>query len=165
MKIPEWSLMVNWANIQNEVESVIGLVPDQASIEEAIAMLENDFNSDQIYAMEAEELEQALTNRILKIMRKTRAKDIRVAKKQQKEQKETKETSPFGDVDVKILGPFGQGGSLKDLKEMGLDVDPEMMKNITDSIFKNMFGSKPKKKKSDDDDTPEDDDPGASFYM
>lgn len=158
IKIPEWSLMINWANIQNQVESVIGIVPDQVSIEMAIEMLQNDMKEEEIYQMEAEDLEQALVNRLLKILRKNKSKEIKLVKKEQKVKQEVR-TDPK--VDVQVFGPFGNMGSLKD---MGLDIDPEMMKNITDQVFGQMMGKKPKKKRDEDEDE-EEDDPGASFYM
>jgi hypothetical protein len=158
-RIPEWSLMINWANIQNAIENELGLIPDQASIEAAIYMLQNDMPEEQIYQLEAEELEEQLVSRLLKILRKSRAKDIKRVRKDQKEkQDEGNDKQP--NMDVQIFGPLGNMGNLKD---MGLDIDPKVLKSFTDSLLGSMF--KKQKKKDKDDEDEEEDDPGSSFYM
>jgi hypothetical protein len=155
--------MVNWARIVDEVESVTSLLPEQAEIEAALNMIEAESSEDELFTLEAEEIEQQVITRLLKIIRKNRSKDIKRAKQQKdKDVKDDKESSQPNNVDVQVFGPFGNMGNLKD---MGFDIDPKMMENISKGIMDNLFGKKTKKKDHDSDDDPDDDeDRGASFY-
>ncbi len=153
---------MNWAHVISECESVTGLTPSQSEIESALQLVEDDMTEDELLTKEAEELEENIVTRLLKVIRKNRGKDIKKAKTQ-KESEPNQDQNP-GNVDVQIFGPFG---NMQNLKDMGFEIDPEMMKNITKGLMDNMFSkksSKKKKKDDDDEDEDEDEDRSSSFY-
>ncbi len=151
-------MMVNWANIQNEVREVTMLTIDQASIEDAINSIEKEYTQDELFLKEADDLEQLLIQSLIKDLQKNRGREIKRRQLiKEKSNRQNKMPPPGTKVGVKVL-PFG---NLKDLKDMG--VDPEMMEQISKSMMEQLFGKRPKKKDKDDDD--DDEDPGASFYM
>jgi hypothetical protein len=149
--------MVNWAIIQEQIESITHISPDPESIEESLDNIEKSIPEEELFGKEAEDLEQLLITQLLKILRKRRGREI---KKKQSEKARTIKAQPTQNkVDgVHIMGPFGNMGNLKDM-----NLDPKMMDQISKGIMDQLFGKKKKKKDSEDDD--EEDDPGASFYM
>lgn len=160
-----WTMAINWARIIGECESVTGLTPSQQDIEAALDMIEKEATETELYTLEVEDTEQMIITRLLKIIRKNRGKDIKKVKPQK--EPESKPSGLPDNVDVQFFGPFGNK-SLKDLKDMGFEIDPAMMDGLTKNIMDQML--KKKKKQSDEDDDEDekkksgDDDPGASFY-
>jgi hypothetical protein len=167
-KMPDrnWTMAINWARIIGECESVTGLTPSQQDIEAALDMVEKEVPENELYSSEVEDTEQAIITRLLKVIRRNRGKDIKKVKPQK--EPEAKPAGLPDNMDVQFFGPFGNG-SLKDLKDMGFEIDPAMMEGLTKSIMDGMLGKKKKKKPDDEENEDEkkksdDDDPGASFY-
>lgn len=160
-RIGTWTLALNWGIIQDQVESVLGIAADQESIEEALDNVEKDYQETELLEKDAEELEQLLVNRLLKILRKKRGKEIKkqeeLRKRSQKEEDDLKNMK----VGIQIFDPT-TGGELKDLKD--LDIDPEVFKQISKGLMDNMFGQKKSKRKDSSEDD-KDEDPGSSFYL
>lgn len=149
--------MVNWANIQNNIVTKTSITPDQANIEEAITQIEKAQSEDQLFLMEAEELEKLLVDYLTKLLFKNRGKEIKKKlANREKEERQKQQNVQDSKVGVQIM-PFG---NMKDMKDLGLD--PEMMEQISKSMMDQLFGKRSKKKDDDDED---DEDPGASFYM
>ncbi|MBA7577199.1 hypothetical protein ES708_19045 [subsurface metagenome] len=153
-----WAV-VNWAEVHKKVQSKVFLMPDQASIEEAITSIESAYTEAELFLKEATDLEFLLVEKLLKILRKSHSKEIkrRKAKKERehKVHQMKKREMEKAKVGIQFMGPNGPA----DLKDMGLD--PEMMDMIQKGIKEQLFGKKKKK----DDDADEDEDPGASFYL
>ena len=146
--------MVNWGIVQDLIESSIGIIPDQISIEEALESIEKEHSEDELYLIEAKTLEKLLIQRLTKVLYKNRGKEIIKKKKAMKGRQ--KSVDPNSRMGVKVL-PMG---SIDDLKKMGMD--PEMMEQFSKSLMDQLFRKRKKKDKEEDDD---DEDPGASFYM
>jgi hypothetical protein len=154
-----WTLAVNWAHVISECESVTGLTPSQTEIESALQLVEAEMDENELLSKEADELEEIIITRVLKMIRKNRGKEIKKAKPQKEENKA--DENP-GNMDVQIFGPFG---NMQNLKDMGFDLDPEVMKSITKGIMDNMFGKKStKKKKKDGEEDDDEEDRSSSFY-
>lgn len=146
--------MINWGIVQDQIESAIGINPDQISIEEALEVIEKEYSDDNLFLLEANALEQTLIQRLTKILYKNRSKEI---KKKKAMKARTKDSNPKSRMGVQVL-PMG---SLDDMKKMGMD--PELMEQFSKSLMDQLFGQRKKKKDKEDDD--EDEEPGASFYM
>ncbi|MHA1522078.1 MAG: hypothetical protein ACTSRK_18025 [Promethearchaeota archaeon] len=114
----------------------------------------------QLFLMEANELENLLIGTIVELLQRRHGKDIKkniaIRERGRKAKAQQMKNTPF---DVKVV-PFGKMG---DLKDMGIDMDPETMEKLSNSLMEQLFGKKKKKKDKDDED--DDDDPGASFYL
>jgi len=147
--------MVNWGIVQDLIESSIGIIPDQISIEEALESIEKEHSEDELYLIEAKTLEKLLIQRLTKVLYKNRGKEIIKKKKAMKER--AKVQNPNSRMGVQVL-PMG---SIDDLKKMGMD--PEMMNQFSKSLMDQLFRKRKKKDKEEDED--DDEDPGASFYM
>jgi hypothetical protein len=156
-----WAI-INWAIIQEKVETATAMIPDQNSIEQAIDEIETDFSEEDLFLKEAKEVEELLITKLIGIMHKTNGKEIKRRITQRERDRKTKEQEGSENkVGVQIM-PFG--GNLNDLKDLGLD--PEMLEKLSKSVMDQLFGQKRKKKSNnDDDDDDEEDDPGESFYM
>ncbi len=147
--------MINWGIVQDQIESTIGINPDQISIEEALESIEKEYSEDKLFLFEAKALEQILIQRLIKILYKTRGKEI---KKKKALKVRTKNPNPKSRMGVQVF-PMG---SLDDMKKMGMD--PEMLEQFSKSLMDQMFKQR-KKKKDDNEDDEDEEDPGASFYM
>ena len=150
-----WS-MINWSLIHQNVVKLTAITPDQASIEESIKNIESEHEEDDLFLLEADALEQLLIKMLVQILRKTRGKEIKKNQAQRERIRRARQEK-MKNMDVKVL-PMG---SMKDLKEMGLD--PAAVEQISKKMMEQLFGGKRKKKKDDDDE--EEDQPGSSFYM
>ena len=150
-----WS-MINWSLIHQNVVKLTAITPDQASIEESIKNIESKHEEDDLFILEADALEQLLIKMLVQILRKTRGKEIKKNQAQRERIRRARQEK-MKNMDVKVL-PMG---SMKDLKEMGLD--PAAVEQISKKMMEQLFGGKRKKKKDDDDE--EEDQPGSSFYM
>jgi hypothetical protein len=148
--------MINWANVEQRINLATAVIPDQASIEEAIHSIENHYTEEQLFVKEAEELEKMLIDNVVKILLKNRGKEIK--RKLAQKDREQKQVAKNTKIGVQVM-PMG---NIKDLKNMGLD--PKMMDQISRSMMDQLFGKRPKRKKKDEDDD-DDEDPGASFYL
>ena len=147
--------MINWGIVQDQIESTIGINPDQTSIEEALESIEKEYSEDKLYLLEAKALEQTLIQRLTKILYKNRGKEI---KKKKAIRVKSRNLNPNAKMGVQVF-PMG---SIDDLKKMGMD--PKMMDQFSKSLMDQLFKQRKKKKdKKDEDD--EEDEPGASFYM
>jgi len=152
--------MVNWAIVQDEVEASTAFIPDPTTIEDSISLIEQEYTENQLFAMEADVLEKLLVQNIIKILQKTKGREIRRRLSQiERDQRQQKTLQQNPNVDVKIL-PFG---NMKDLKDMGIDLDPETLEQMSKGMMDQLFKNQKKKKKDDEDE--EDEDPGASFYL
>ena len=150
-----WS-MINWSLIHQNVVKLTAITPDQASIEESIKNIESKHEEDDLFLLEADALEQLLIKMLVQILRKSRGKEIKKNQAQRERIRRARQEK-MKNMDVKVL-PMG---SMKDLKEMGLD--PAAVEQISKKMMEQLFGGKRKKKKDDDDE--EEDQPGSSFYM
>ena len=153
--------MINWGTVQSRVESIIAIVPDQASIEEAVGLVENEFDEMELFTKEAEELEDLLLHRLLKILRKKRGKEIkknqiRIQKKKSLRKQQIKNTR----VGIRVLDP--KTGDMKDLND--LDMDPSIRDAISEGLLDQFLNQQKKNKKQRKDDD-EDEEPSSSFYL
>jgi hypothetical protein len=160
-RIGTWTLALNWGLIQDQVESVLGIVADQESIEESLEIVEKDYQEAELLEKDGEELEQLLVNRLLKILRKKRGKEIKKQDELRKRSQKNEEDMKNMKVGIQIFDPT-TGGEFKDLKD--LDIDPEVFEQISKGLMDNMFGQKKTKRKDSSDDD-KDEEPGSSFYL
>lgn len=161
-----WTMILNWARVIAQTEADTSLTPAQAEIEQALTAVEQDANEEALMMKEAEELEQMIVIQLTKIIRKNRGREMKKVKEIKEREKADLKSDDGSNVDVQIFGPFGNMGSLKD---MGFDIDPEMLKQMSGNMMEKMAGKKvTKKKRNSDDEEDEDnteDDRGSSFYM
>lgn len=152
--------MINWAIVNGLIRQETTITPNHATIDEAITQLEAEYSDTQLLLMEAKELESLIIESIINILNKRHGKEIKknlaLREKERRHQDQKMKNAQF---DVKVL-PFGK---MKDLKDMGVDMDPETLEKLSNSIMDQLFGKK--KKKEDKDDDEDEDDPGASFYL
>ena len=149
--------MINWAVVEEKVKKETTLLPESAMIEKAIIEIESNNNDDALFAMEAEELENLLVQRISSILNQTHSREIKRNKTKLEREKRLLKQNAANKPDVHLM----RVNSLDELKDLGLD--PEMMEKISKSMMDQLFGKKRKKNSEDEDD--DDEDPGASFYM
>lgn len=155
---PIWAI-INWAIVSSEVRKNTTITPNHATIDEAIQILEQKYSDEELLLFEAEDLEKQLIQTIIDLLYKRHGKEIkknlayreRERKIKVQEMKNTK-------FDVKIV-PFGK--NLDDLKDMGIDLDPETLNELSQNIMDQLF----KRKKKRDDDDEDEEDPGSSFYL
>ncbi|WP_457557681.1 hypothetical protein [Candidatus Harpocratesius sp.] len=155
---PIWAI-INWAIVSDKVRRNTTITPNHATIDEAIQILEQKYDSDELLLLEAEELEKQLIQTIIDLLYKKHAKEIkRNLAHREKERRLKAQQLKNTKFDVKIV-PFGK---MKDLKDMGFDLDPDTLNELSQNIMDQLFK---KKKKKDEEDEDSDDDPGASFYL
>ena len=71
---------MNWAHVISECELVTGLTPSQSEIESALQLVEDDMTEDELLTKEAEELEENIVTRLLKVIPKIAAKILKKPK-------------------------------------------------------------------------------------
>ena len=69
--------MINWALVEDKIKKATTILPDHNSIEQAISNIENEFSEEELYAKEAEDLENLLIRRIVNYLHKERGKEIK----------------------------------------------------------------------------------------
>jgi hypothetical protein len=156
-----WS-MINWANVSSIVRKNTTIAPNHATIDQAIRQIEKQYDGNQLLLMEAEDLENLLTETIIDLLYKRHGKEIkRNLAVREREQKARSQRRGNPNFDVKVV-PFG---NLDELKKMGVDLDPETLDKLSNNIMDQLFRKKKKKRDDDDEGDPDDEDPGASFYL
>ena len=155
---PIWAI-INWAIVSSQVRKSTTISPSHATIDEAIQFLEQKYSADELMLFEAEDLEKELIQTIINQLYKKHGKEIKKnLAYREKERKIKAQQMKNTKFDVKVV-PFGK--NLDDLKDIGIDLDPETLNEISQNIMYHLL----KRKKKHDDDDEDEDDPGSSFYL
>ena len=150
--------MINWAIVEERIKKLTTLLPDHDSIEKAISEIQDRQTDEQLFQIEAEELEDLLIRRIANILNQSHGKEIkRNRSRLERERKIRGKDITARKDNVQLM----KIGNIEDLKKLGLD--PAMMEKLSKNMMDQLFGNQKKKKSDDDDD--DDEEPGASFYM
>ncbi len=149
--------MINWAVTENKIKEETTLIPDSNAIEKSIEDIESKYSDEELFLMEAEELENLLIEKIVAQLNQTNGREIKRNKIRIERERRSRKLSQTQRPDVRLM----KIGNLDELKDLG--IDPDMMEKLSKNMMDQLFGKK--RKKDSDDDDEDDDDPGASFYM
>ena len=145
-------MIINWANVRDKINERLAILPDKDSIDTAIRQIEERYDEDELFEMEANDLEKLLIAELMAVLMRERKKDIKkmINLRNKLRKQSLRNERERGTARIQIFG-------LDDFDDV---FDEDILDEISRSVIDDLMG---KKKKKDDDD--DDKDVGASFYL